>query len=48
MESICATGIRVSEVRYITVEAARQGRAEIHLKGKIRVISSPASSAASC
>lgn len=41
METICATGIRVSEVRYITVEAARQGRAEIALKGKIRVILLP-------
>lgn len=38
METICATGIRVSEVRYITVEAAKQGRAEIALKGKIRTI----------
>ena len=38
METMCATGIRVSEVRYITVEAARQGQAEISLKGKIRVI----------
>ena len=38
MEAICATGIRVSELRYITVEAARAGRAEIRLKGKIRVI----------
>lgn len=38
MESICATGIRVSELRYITVEAGRAGRAEIRLKGKIRVI----------
>ena len=38
MESICATGIRVSELRYITVEAAQAGRAEIRLKGKIRVI----------
>ena len=38
METICATGIRVSEVRYITVEAARRGRAEISLKGKIRTI----------
>ncbi len=37
-ETICATGIRVSEVRYITVEAVRCGRAEISLKGKIRVI----------
>ena len=41
METICATGIRVSEVRYITVEAARYGRAEISLKGKIRVILLP-------
>lgn len=38
METICATGVRVSEVRYLTVEAAQQGRAEISLKGKIRVI----------
>ena len=38
METICATGIRVSEVQYINVEAAQQGKAEISLKGKIRVI----------
>jgi len=38
METICATGVRVSEVKYLTVEAARSGRAEITLKGKIRVI----------
>lgn len=42
METICATGIRVSEVRYITLEAARQGRADISLKGKIRTILLPA------
>ncbi len=41
IETICATGIRVSEVAYITVEAARKGRAEIDLKGKIRVILIP-------
>ena len=41
MEAICATGIRVSEVKYITVEAARRGRAEISLKGKIRTILMP-------
>ena len=29
MEAICATGIRVNEVQYITVEAARAGRAEV-------------------
>ncbi len=42
METICATGIRVSELRYITVEAARTGRAEVSLKGKIRSILLPA------
>lgn len=41
MESICATGIRVSEVRYITVEAAEMGKAEVSLKGKIRTILIP-------
>ncbi len=41
METICATGIRVSEVQYITVEAARSGRAEVSLKGKIRTILFP-------
>ena len=41
LETICATGMRVSEVRYITVEAARQGVAEISLKGKIRSIVIP-------
>ena len=41
LETICATGIRVSEVRYVTVEAARAGRAEIALKGKIRTILLP-------
>lgn len=38
METICATGICVSEVQYITVEAASSGRAEISMKGKVRVI----------
>ena len=41
METICATGIRVSELPYITVEAAKAGRAEVDLKGKIRVILLP-------
>lgn len=41
METICATGIRVSEVQYITVEAAQAGKAEISLKGKIRTILMP-------
>lgn len=41
LETICATGIRVSEVKYITVEAVRSGAAEIALKGKIRTILLP-------
>lgn len=41
METVCATGIRVSELRYITAEAARAGRAEVSLKGKLRVILLP-------
>ena len=41
MATIAATGIRVSELRYITVEAARDGRAVVNLKGKIRTILIP-------
>ena len=41
METICATGIRVSEVRYITVEATNWGEMDISLKGKIRTILLP-------
>lgn len=41
METICGTGIRVSELPYITVEAAKEGRTEVFLKGKIRVILLP-------
>lgn len=41
IETICAMGIRVSEVKYITVESAQVGRAEIALKGKIRTILLP-------
>ncbi len=41
METICSAGIRVGELPFITVEAARAGRAEVALKGKIRVILLP-------
>lgn len=41
LETICATGIRVSEVKYITVDAVKRGLAEISLKGKIRTIILP-------
>lgn len=41
IQTICATGIRVSELRYITVEAVKLGRAEVSCKGKYRVIFIP-------
>ncbi len=41
MQTICATGIRVSELKYITVENIRNKKAVIHLKGKTRVIIIP-------
>lgn len=41
IEAICATGIRVSELAYLTVEAAGKGRATVKLKGKIRMILLP-------
>lgn len=41
IETICATGIRVSEVQYITIEAVKSGRAEVILKGKVRTILIP-------
>lgn len=41
METMGSTGVRVSEVRYITVEAARSGRVDISLKGKFRTILLP-------
>ena len=42
METICATGIRVSEVPYITTDAIKKGRARISMKGKLRTILIPA------
>jgi len=38
IQTICSTGIRVSELKYITVEAVQTGRAEIHNKGKYRTV----------
>jgi len=38
MQTICSTGIRVSELRHITLEAVRAGRAEVACKGKRRTI----------
>ncbi len=41
METICATGIRVSELRYITMEATKNGKTQISMKGKFRTILLP-------
>jgi len=41
MQTICSTGIRVSEVRYVTVEAVARGVAEINCKGKHRQVFLP-------
>ncbi len=41
MQTICATGIRVSELRFITVESLAARSASINLKGKMRVVIIP-------
>lgn len=41
LQTICATGIRVSELRGITVEAVRRGHGQILSKGKLRQILLP-------
>jgi len=41
MQAICATGIRVSELQFITVESLRSGVAQVSLKGKTRQILIP-------
>lgn len=41
LQTICATGIRVSELKFITAEAVRCGRAEINNKGKLRIVFLP-------
>lgn len=41
IQTICATGIRVSELRFITAEAVQTGRAEVANKGKRRTVFLP-------
>ncbi len=43
MQTVCASGIRVSELQYITVEAILQRKATIQCKGKLRVVILPRS-----
>ena len=41
MQTICATGVRVSELRFFTVERVRQGEIVVNCKGKVRTILIP-------
>ena len=41
MQTVASTGLRVSEIQYVTCEAVRQGQAVINCKGKIRQIFLP-------
>ena len=41
MQTICSSGIRVSELQYITVEAIRLRKATINCKGKMRIVILP-------
>lgn len=41
LQTIGSTGIRISELRYITVESLENGRAEIYNKGKSRIVLIP-------
>lgn len=41
IQTICGTGIRVSELPFITVDAVKNGRTEVSCKGKRRIIFLP-------
>ena len=41
MQTICATGIRVSELRYFTIEEIQHGEIHVDCKGKTRIIMVP-------
>ena len=38
LQTICGTGIRVSELEFITVEAVQRGEAVVACKGKMRTV----------
>lgn len=38
METLCSTGMRISELRFVTVEALSAGHVCVNCKGKLRVI----------
>ena len=38
MQTMCSTGLRVSELKYVTVESVKKGQANINCKGKMRIV----------
>ena len=41
MQTICSSGLRVSELKYVTTDAVRCGQATINCKGKMRIVMLP-------
>ena len=41
MQTICSTGIRISELNFVTLEAVQKGKADIQAKGKRRTVFFP-------
>ena len=41
MQTVCSTGIRISELKFITVEAVMKREAQINCKGKMRIVILP-------
>ncbi len=41
LQTMCATGIRISELKFITVEGVQAGEAQVNNKGKLRTILIP-------
>lgn len=41
MQTICSSGLRVSELKYVTCDAVRCGQATINCKGKMRIVILP-------
>ena len=41
LQTICSTGVRVSEVKHLTAEAVHKGQMQVHNKGKSRIVFLP-------
>lgn len=38
IQTVCSSGIRISELEYVTVESALRGKAEVDCKGRVRTV----------